>query len=84
MTIDWKIRAFSLATMFGVAYILCVIFDALFPPFGLVPALSGISPFPLAGSPAGYLSGFVLFVAAGFLLGTIYGGASSFWAKRLR
>lgn len=84
MTTDWKIRAFSLATTSGVAYILCVIFDALFPPFGLVPALRGISPFPLAGSPAGYLAGFALFVAVGFTLGTIYGGTANFWTKRFR
>lgn len=84
MTNDWKIRAFALATTSGVTYILCVIFDALFPPFGLVAAMSEISPFSLSGSPAGYLSGFALFVAVGFALGAVYGGATNFWTKRLR
>lgn len=84
MANDWKVRAFAFATTSGVAYILCVVFDALFPPFGLVPALSAISPFPLAGGVAGYLAGFVLFVVAGFALGAIYGSATSFWSKRLR
>lgn len=84
MTDFWKIHAFSLATTLGVAYILCAIFDALFPPFGLLAALAPASPWPISGSPLGFLAGFVLFIAAGFVLGAIYGGASGFWSKRLR
>ena len=38
MTNLWKVHSLSLATTFGVAYILCAIFDALFPPFGLIAA----------------------------------------------
>ena len=44
MTNLWKVHSLSLATTFGVAYILCAIFDALFPPFGLIAALSAHSP----------------------------------------
>jgi len=33
MTDSWKVRSLSLATTLGVAYILCAIFDILFPPF---------------------------------------------------
>ena len=44
MTNLWKVHSLSLATTFGVAYILCAIFDALFPPFGLIAALAAHSP----------------------------------------
>ena len=84
MTAVWKVSAFSLATTLGVAYILCAIFDALFPPFGLLAALAPASPWPISGSPLGFLAGFVLFTAAGFVLGALHGGASGFWSKRLR
>lgn len=40
MTDFWKVHAFSLATTLGVVYILCAIFDVLFPPFGLLTALA--------------------------------------------
>jgi len=40
MTNLWKVQSLSLATTFGVAYILCAIFDALFPPFGMLTALA--------------------------------------------
>lgn len=80
----WKTHAFSLATTLGVAYILCAIFDALFPPFGLLAGLAPASPWPLSGSPLAYLTGFVLFTTAGFALGALYGIAWGFWSKRLR
>lgn len=53
----WKVHAFSLATALGVAYILCAIFDVLFPPFGLLVLLvllAQVSPWPII------LSGFLL------------------------
>jgi hypothetical protein len=84
MTDSWKVNAFSLATTVGVAYILCAIFDVLFPPFGLIAALAPSSPWPISGSPLGILTGFVLFTVAGFVLGALYGIAWEFWSKRLR
>jgi len=84
MTDFWKVHAFSLATTLGVAYILCAIFDALFPPFGLLAALAPASPWPISGGPLGFLLGFLVFSAAGFVLGALYGGAYGFWSKRLR
>jgi len=84
MTDFWKVHALSLATTLGVAYILCAIFDALFPPFGLLAALAPASPWPISGSLLAFLAGFVLFTAAGFVLGALYGIAKGFWSKRLR
>jgi hypothetical protein len=84
MTDSWKVHAFSLATTLGVAYVLCAIFDALFPPFGLLAGLASASPWPISGGPLAYLTGFVLFTAAGFVLGALYGIAWGFWSKRLR
>lgn len=84
MTESWKVHAFSLATTLGVAYILCAIFDALFPPFGLLAVLAPASPWPLSGTVFGFLAGFALFIAAGFVLGALYGRASAFWSKNLR
>jgi hypothetical protein len=84
MTVYWKVHAFSLATTLGVAYVLCAIFDALFPPFGLLAGLASASPWPISGSPLAFLTGFVLFTASGFLLGALYGIAWGFWSKRLR
>ena len=81
---DWRTHAFSLATTLSVAYILCAIFDALFPPFGLIRWLSQASPWPIYGSPAGFITGFVTFTAAGFVLGAIHGIAWGFWSKRLK
>ena len=52
MTNKWKVDLFSLATTAGVFYILCAIFDALFPPFGLIAAVSTHSPWPLFWEPA--------------------------------
>lgn len=77
-------HAFSLATTVGVAYIGCAIFDALFPPYGLLAALAPASPWRLSGSPLGVLVGFVSFTVAGFLLGALHGIAWEFWSKRLR
>ena len=54
MTDSWKLQSFSLATTTGVFYILCAIFDALFPPFGLIAAVSPHSSAPL-GEPARFL-----------------------------
>ena len=84
MTDFWKAHAFSLATTMGVAYIACAIFDVLFPPFGMLTALAPASPWPIHGSPLGYLTGFAMFTVAGFLLGALYGIAWGFWSKRLR
>lgn len=79
----WKLHAFSLATTLGVAYILCAIFDTLFPPYGLLAGLSPASPWPIYGSLIGFLTGFVTFTAAGFVLGALYGIAWGFWSKKL-
>jgi hypothetical protein len=84
MTDSWKVPAFSLATTLGVAYIFCAIFDTLFPPYGPLAALASISPWPIYGSAIGFLTGFVQFTAAGFVLGALYGIASEFWSNRLR
>jgi len=84
MTDSWKVHACSLATTLGVAYILCAIFDVLFPPYGLIAALAPASPWPISGSPLAFLAGFALFTAAGFVLGALYGIAWDFWSKRLR
>ena len=84
MTGSWKIHAFSLATTLGVAYILCAIFDVLFPTFGLLAALAPASPWPISGSPLAFLTGFALFIVAGFVLGAFHGIAWQFWSKRLR
>jgi len=84
MTNFWKMHAFTLATTLGVAYIGCTIFDVLFPPFGLLPALAPLSPLPLSGSPIAFLTGLVLFIVVGFVLGALYGLAWGFWSKTLR
>ena len=84
MTDFWKVHAFSLATTLGVAYVACAVFDALFPPFGMLAGLASASPWPISGSPLAYLTGFVLFTVAGFVLGALYGIAWGFWSKRLR
>ena len=84
MTGLWKVHAFSLATTLSVAYILCAIFDVLFPTFGLLAALAPASPWPISGSPLAFLTGFVLFTLIGFVLGALHGIAWQFWSKRLR
>jgi copper chaperone CopZ len=81
---SWKVHAFSLATTLGVTYILCAIFDVLFPPFGLLAALAPASPLPISGSLLAFLTGFALFTIAGFMLGALHGIAWKFWSKRLR
>ena len=83
MTSSWKVYAFSLATSLGVAYIGCAIFDVLFPPYGLLVAFASHSPWPLYGTTVGFLTGFVSFSVAGFVLGALYGIAWEFWSKRL-
>ncbi len=81
---SWKIHACAWATTAAVAYVLCAIFDALFPPYGLIALLAPASPWPLSGSLSGYVIGFLTFVIAGLVLGAIYGLAWGFWVKRLR
>jgi len=81
---SWKPYALSLATTLGVTYVLCAIFDALFPPYGLLQGLSQASPWPLYGSPAGFVTGFAMFTVAGFALGAIYGVAWDFWRQKLK
>jgi hypothetical protein len=83
MTGSWKVYASSLATTLGVAYIGCAIFDVLFPPYGMLVAFAPHSPWPIYGSPLGFLAGFVTFSAAGLVLGALYGIAWEFWSRRL-
>lgn len=77
-----KLHAFSLATTTGVAYIGCAIFDALFPAYGALAGISSASPWPITGSPMGYLIGFLSFTVAGFVLGALYGWAWGFWSDK--
>ena len=81
---DRKVYALAMATTGAVAYILCALFDALFPPYGLLVWLAPASPWPITGSLSGYAAGFVFFTAAGFVLGALYGTAWRFWSKRLK
>ncbi len=81
---SWKVHALSLTVTLSVAYILCAIFDVLFPPFGLLAALAPASPLPISGSPLAYLTGFALFTVAGFVFGALHGIAWAFWSKRLQ
>ena len=83
MTAGWKVYGWALATTLAIAYIACAIFDALFPPYGMLVAFGPHSPWPIYGSPLGLLSGFITFVVAGFVLGAMYGLAWEFWSKRL-
>jgi hypothetical protein len=78
---NWNVYALSLATTAAVTYVLCAIFDALFPPYGLVALLAPASPWALAGSPAGYATGLILFTLAGYVLGAIYGAAGRYWSR---
>ena len=84
MADSWKVPAFSLATTLAVMYLFCAIFDALFPPFGLIAALAPASPWPISGSPLGFLTGFAMFTGTGLALGALYGVASAFWRSRIR
>ena len=81
---SWKVQALSLTVTLGVVYILCAIFDVLFPPFGLLAALAPASPLPISGSFLAYLTGFALFTVAGLGFGAVHGIAWDFWNKRLR
>jgi hypothetical protein len=60
MTESWNVSALSLATTLGVTYVFCAIFDLLFPPFGLLAAIAPTSPWPISGSPPGFVAGFAL------------------------
>ena len=62
---------------------MCAIFDVLFPPYGMIAALAQHSPWPIGGSPLGFLIGFVTFTVAGLVLGALYGIAWEFWNRRL-
>lgn len=79
----WKACACSLATTLAIAYVACAIFDALFPPYGMLVAFGPHSPWPIYGSPMGFLAGLVTFVMAGFVLGAVYGLAWDFWSRKL-
>ena len=81
---SWKVQSLSLATTVGVTYIFCAIFDALFPPFGMLAALAPHSPWLISGSPLGFLTGFVMFTLAGFVLGALYAIAWDFWSNILK
>lgn len=81
---DWKINAFALATTLGVAYVLCAIYDMLFPPYGLLRLLEPVSPWPIMGSATGLSVGLAVFVLAGLVLGAIHGIASQYWRKILK
>lgn len=83
MTSYWKLHALSLATTMGVAYVLCAIYDILFPPFGLLAALAPHSPWPIFGTPLGFLTGFITFTVAGLVLGALYGLSWGFWDRKL-
>ena len=79
---SWKLHALALATTLGLVYILCAIFDALFPPYGMLASLASASPWPIYGSPIGLLAGLLTFTIAGFVIGAIYGIAWGIWNKK--
>lgn len=79
---NWNVHALSMATTAVTVYVLCAIFDALFPPYGLLALVAPASPWPLAGGVTGYATGFTLFALAGYTLGAIYGVAWGFWSNR--
>jgi hypothetical protein len=83
MTGIWKVYGWALATTLAIAYIACAIFDALFPPYGMLVAFGPHSPWPIYGSPVGLLAGLVTFLIAGFVLGAVYGLAWEFWSRKL-
>ncbi|MBI5613288.1 MAG: hypothetical protein HY942_09530 [Gammaproteobacteria bacterium] len=80
---QWKVQAFSLATTLGIAYVLCAVFDTLFPPYGLLRVLAPVSPWPIMGSAAGLALGFAMFAIAGFVFGAIHAIAWRYWSKTL-
>jgi len=49
MTAGWKVYGWALATTLAIAYIACAIFDALFPPYGMLVAFRPHSPWPIYG-----------------------------------
>ena len=81
---NWNAYGLSMATTAAVVYVLCAVFDALFPPYGLLAFLAPASPWPLGDSPAGYAMGLILFTLAGYVLGGIYGTAWRYWSRGLR
>lgn len=82
MESNWKLPALALATTFGLTYIICAIYDALFPPYGMLQALAPVSPWPIYGSLAGWLLGFITFTVLGFYFGALYGAAYCYWNKK--
>lgn len=79
----WKVNAFALATTLGIAYILCAIFDTLFPPYGFLSAHVTATPWPIYGSLVGFMTGFIMFTVIGFIFGALYGFFANFWSKKL-
>ena len=81
---SWSVYAASLATAFGFVYVFCSVFDAIYPgPFGVIRWLAPASPWAITGSVTGFITGLIMFIVAGFFLGTLYRIAWSFWSKRL-
>jgi hypothetical protein len=66
----------------AVAYILCAIFDMLFPPYGFLAKLSSASPWPIYGGPISFLTGFVMLTTAGFVFGAFYRVEWEFWSTQ--
>lgn len=81
---DWKTSGLGLATTLSMAYVLCAVFDALFPPYGLLRLLAPVSPWPIEGNVAGFVTGFAMFAFAGFGLGAFHALAQEFWSERLK
>lgn len=81
---EWTLYGAALATTLSIAYIGCSIYDALFPPYGLLGLVAPASPFPISGSVVGFLTGLVASVVIGFVLGALYGFTWAFWSKRLK
>lgn len=79
----WSVYGSAWATTMGVVFIVCAIFDVLFPPFGLLRWLAPASPWPITGSVMASVVGFVLFLVVGFVFGAVYGIAWRFWNRRL-
>lgn len=83
MAASWKVYATALATTLAIAYVGRAIFDALFPPYGMLVAFGPHSPWPIYGTPTGLVVGFLSFAIAGYVIGALYGIAWGFWNKKL-
>ena len=83
MTESWKVHTLSLPTTLVVAFVFCVIFNFLLPPFRLLAAIAPASPLPISGNPLAFLTGLTLFTIAGFVLGASHGIAWAYWGKKL-